>query len=427
MELLGSPAARVPGDPPHRHQRQDVGGPDDRARCSRPRGLSIGHVHEPAPRSGSTSASPGTASRSPTTTLDELLARGRRGRGPPARRARATSRSSPPPRSRWFGDVAVDVAVVEVGLGRHRGTPPTWSTADVAVVTNVSIDHVEYIGPTRGGHRGGEGRDREAGRDARARRDRSRRSCRSSWPASPARSCVRDRRLRRARRTALAHRRPRASTCSRRTRSYDEVFLVAARRAPGRQRGDRARRGRVLPRTRRSTTTLVADAFARRATRRVGSRSSGTSRSSLLDGAKNVAGAHALRAALAEEFADSPRTLVVGLLREKEPHEMLEALGVRDAARLVCCRPPTARAARSRGGRRRGATTSASTRDRVDVDRRRAPTRSATRSTARAADGQVVVTGSLYVVGAARRAPSRRLSPTIARAGRGVRASLRRP
>ena len=63
----------------------------------------------------------------------------------------------------------------------------------------------------------------------------------------------------------------------------------------------------------------------------------------LLDGAKNVAGAHALRAALAEEFADAPRTLVVGLLREKEPHEMLEALGATDAARLVCCRPDSPR------------------------------------------------------------------------------------
>ena len=58
---------------------------------------------------------------------------------------------------------------------------------------------------------------------------------------------------------------------------------------------------------------------------------------------KNVAGAHALRAALAEEFADSPRTLVVGLMREKEPHEMLDALGVVDAARLVCCRPDSPR------------------------------------------------------------------------------------
>ena len=49
---------------------------------------------------------------------------------------------------RGFDDEAVDVAVVEVGLGG------TWDAtnvldATVAVVTNVSIDHVEYLGPTR--------------------------------------------------------------------------------------------------------------------------------------------------------------------------------------------------------------------------------------------------------------------------------------
>src|SRR4051812_47259226 len=48
---------------------------------------------------------------------------------------------------RWFGDIAVDVAVVEVGLG-GTGDATNVVDADVAVVTNVSIDHVEYIGPT---------------------------------------------------------------------------------------------------------------------------------------------------------------------------------------------------------------------------------------------------------------------------------------
>src|SRR5262249_54832653 len=51
----------------------------------------------------------------------------------------------------------------------------------------------------------------------------------------------------------------------------------------------------------------------------------------LLDGAHNVAGAHALRDALAE-FVPAPRTLVVGLLREREPAEMLTALGIDDVA-----------------------------------------------------------------------------------------------
>ena len=47
----------------------------------------------------------------------------------------------------WFADEAVDVAVVEVGLGG------TWDSTnvvrgDVAVVTNISYDHTEMLGPT---------------------------------------------------------------------------------------------------------------------------------------------------------------------------------------------------------------------------------------------------------------------------------------
>ncbi|MEY3361078.1 MAG: hypothetical protein RL531_797, partial [Actinomycetota bacterium] len=47
-----------------------------------------------------------------------------------------------------FAEVAVDVAVVEVGLG---GTWDATSVvrAPVAVVTNVGLDHVEYLGPDR--------------------------------------------------------------------------------------------------------------------------------------------------------------------------------------------------------------------------------------------------------------------------------------
>lgn len=48
---------------------------------------------------------------------------------------------------RWFADVAVDVAVVEVGmLGRWDATNVVH--AAVAVVTNVGLDHTEFAGPT---------------------------------------------------------------------------------------------------------------------------------------------------------------------------------------------------------------------------------------------------------------------------------------
>lgn len=48
---------------------------------------------------------------------------------------------------RWFADVAVDIAVVEVGmLGRWDAT--NIVDAQVAVVTNIGLDHTEFAGPT---------------------------------------------------------------------------------------------------------------------------------------------------------------------------------------------------------------------------------------------------------------------------------------
>jgi dihydrofolate synthase/folylpolyglutamate synthase len=48
---------------------------------------------------------------------------------------------------RWFADTAVDVAVVEVGLlGRWDATNVV--EAQVAVVTNIGMDHNEFAGPT---------------------------------------------------------------------------------------------------------------------------------------------------------------------------------------------------------------------------------------------------------------------------------------
>jgi dihydrofolate synthase/folylpolyglutamate synthase len=49
---------------------------------------------------------------------------------------------------RWFSDLAVDVAVIEVGLlGRWDATNVV--DAQVAVITNVALDHTEFAGPTK--------------------------------------------------------------------------------------------------------------------------------------------------------------------------------------------------------------------------------------------------------------------------------------
>ena len=50
---------------------------------------------------------------------------------------------------RWFADLAVDVAVIEVGvLGRWDAT--NVCNAQVAVITNIGMDHNEFAGPTTG-------------------------------------------------------------------------------------------------------------------------------------------------------------------------------------------------------------------------------------------------------------------------------------
>jgi dihydrofolate synthase / folylpolyglutamate synthase len=120
----------------------------------------------------------------------------------------------------------------------------------------------------------------------------------------------------------------------------------------------------------------------------------------LLDGAHNVAGAHTLRSALEEEFPSAPRTFVVGLLREKDAGEMLEALGASNAARIICCRPPSPRA-QPPDDLAAAAIDLGVDPDRVEVVEDVTDALERAREVT-AADEQIVVTGTLYLVGAAR-------------------------
>jgi dihydrofolate synthase/folylpolyglutamate synthase len=295
---------------------------------------------------------------------------------------------------RWFGDNAVDVAVVEVGLG---GTGDATNVVDsaVAVVTNVSMDHAEYIGPTLediAAEKAGIVEPTSAlvlGETAPLLTP----YFLARGPASVVQRDldfgVRDNRL------AVGGRvldlfTPRAS--------YDDVFLTLH----GAHQADNAAialaaaeefLGRALDHD------VVAEAF--RNVRTPGRLEVvGHQPLVILDGVKNVAGAHALRTALADEFAAAPRTLVVGLMREKEPHEMLEALGVREVEHLVCCRPASPRghdphvvadAAYDLGVDR-------SVVEVIDA----VPNAITAAIAATPVDGQVVITGSLYVVSPAR-------------------------
>jgi dihydrofolate synthase/folylpolyglutamate synthase len=295
---------------------------------------------------------------------------------------------------RWFGDVAVDVAVVEVGLG-GAGDATNVVAAEVAVVTNVSLDHVEYIGPTLADI---------AAEKAGIVEPSSALVLGETDPGlvpyflarEPASVARRDVDFSvRADHLAVGGRLLELTTPHAR---YDDVFLALH----GAHQADNA----VLALTaaeaflgRALDADVVDEAF--RSVRTPGRLEVvGHQPLVLLDGVKNVAGAHALHRALADEFADSPRTLVVGLMREKEPHEMLEALGVREAARIVCCRPDSPR------GHAADVVADAAYDLGVDravvdvVDDVRDAVRFAIDETP--ADGEVVVTGSLYVVSPAR-------------------------
>jgi dihydrofolate synthase/folylpolyglutamate synthase len=296
----------------------------------------------------------------------------------------------------WFADVAVDVAIVEVGLGGGRDATNIVD-GRVAVVTNVSVDHVEYIGPTI--------------RDI---------ATEKAGIVKPGATLV------------LGETDPEIAAIFRQHLDADQVvtrdvdFGVRSERL--------AHGGRIVdlytPAGRYDEVLIplhgahqaqnaaaalaAAEAFAnaldpdvvRAAFAAVRSPGRlevvGHSPLVVLDGAHNVVGAGALRAALAEEFVDAPRIVVVGLLREKEPHEMLEALGVATAARLVCCRAPSPRAlepeALAAAARDLGF-------DPARIDTVELVAEAVARALALAEpEDQVIVTGSLYTVGAARAA-----------------------
>ena len=242
---------------------------------------------------------------------------------------------------RWFADVAVDVAVVEVGLG-GRWDATNVADADVAVVTNVSLDHAEILGPTL---------DQIAGEKAGIVKPHSTLVLGETDPALAA--VFRDAgaplvwergREFGAESNLVAHG---GRLAGLRTPSglHPEVFLPVH----GAHQGDNAAAavaaveaflGRPLP------EEVVAEAFA---SLRLPGRMEVVSRGPLvlLDGAHNPAAAAAFSATLTEEFGvGAPAVVVVGLLRGRDPAEMLRSFGLRpDATRLVvACPPPSPRA-----------------------------------------------------------------------------------
>jgi len=296
----------------------------------------------------------------------------------------------------WFSDLGVQVAVAEVGLG-GLWDATNAADAEVAVVTNVSIDHVEYLGPSRetiatekagiikpgaalvlgesdpGLH--GIFLERDPGRVLRTDVDFG--VCRND-PAYGGRAIDL--------RTPLAE--------------YSDLYLPVH----GAFQATNAAIALAAAETffgEPFSPDLVAEALA---TFRTPGRLEVVGHEPLviLDGAHNTAGAEAMVQALEEEFVAGPRTLVVGLMREKDPTVMLAALGATEAEWVFTCPPPSPRAMPA------NELAEAAFELGVDPDRVEA-LGTVEEAVARALavtppEGQVVVAGSLYLVGAARSA-----------------------
>jgi dihydrofolate synthase/folylpolyglutamate synthase len=117
----------------------------------------------------------------------------------------------------------------------------------------------------------------------------------------------------------------------------------------------------------------------------------------VLDGAHNAAGARAVGAALADDFFGRRVILVMGCLRGRDPTELLEGLGTDLIATVLACTPPSPRAQSAEVVAAAAASLGLVAHDCGGV------TEAVERALQLAGeDDLVLITGSLYVVGAAR-------------------------
>jgi len=293
---------------------------------------------------------------------------------------------------RWFADVAVDVVVLEVGLG-GRWDATNVADALVAVVTNIGLDHAEVIGPTRT-----EIAEEKAGivkpgstlvlgeRDPALLPIFEQRAPQAVWWRDRDFGCSRNRVAVGGRLVDL--RTPAGVT--------DDVFVPLH----GPHQGDNAAGSLAAAEAffgRGLDADTVRDAFA---SVEVPGRFEIMRRRPLvvLDGAHNPEGARALRATLDDELAArTPSVFVVGFTGERDPLEMLTAMGAAASRLVIACKPPSPR----------GADPSAVAAAAVALGVRAEVVPSVSAAVARALDTVgddefVLVTGSLHVVGEAR-------------------------
>ena len=297
---------------------------------------------------------------------------------------------------RWFADIAVDVAVVEVGLGG------TWDstnvvTADVAVITNISFDHTDVLGPTlegiaadkagifKPGSRAVVG-ETDPALVALFRSRASEAGCASFWVAGTDFECTANRLAVGGRLVDL--RTPEAA--------YGELLVPLH----GPHQGANA--ACALAATEAFFGGPLDESVVEEglASVRVPGRLEVVGRQPLavVDGAHNVAGMAALAAALEEGFdVEGERVAVVGMLSGRDPSAMLAPLVAAGVGTVVACAPDSPRALSAEtvaeAARALGATVlvAPSVAEAMELALPLVGT-----------SGLLVVTGSLYVVGDAR-------------------------
>ncbi|HVA08070.1 MAG TPA: folylpolyglutamate synthase/dihydrofolate synthase family protein [Acidimicrobiales bacterium] len=296
----------------------------------------------------------------------------------------------------WFGDEAVDAMVIEVGLGG------TWDCTnvvhgDVALLTNVSYDHTDVLGPTLEGIAADKAGILEPGKPVVIGETHpdlvevvlaaaAEVGAGPVWVTGQDFGCA-------SNEVAVGGRLVTLWTPGSR---YEDLLVPLH----GAHQGANA-----------SGAVAAAEAFFGRpldedvvsaglAAVRVPGRLEVLGRRPLflVDGAHNVAGMTALGLSLAEEFAvDGEKVAVVGMLSGRDPSAMLAALAPAGIARVIACEPDSPRAIPARdvaeAGRALGMTVLVEpvVADAVALARGVVDT-----------TGLIVVAGSLYVVGDAR-------------------------
>ena len=296
---------------------------------------------------------------------------------------------------RWFADVAVDVAVVEVGLG-GRWDATNVADGQVAVVTNVSLDHAETIGPALTDIATEKaGIVKEGSTLVLAETNRTLRpifegaGAAEIWAQGTHFRCGTNR---------LAHE-GRLVDLHTPGATYAGVHLPVH----GAYQGDNAATAMAaveaffgVP----LAEEVVEEAFAGL---RLPGRLEVVSRHPLcvLDGAHNPAGALAATEAVDEAFGPAVRgrVLVVGMLRGRDPVEMLRCFDAARARLVVACPPPSPRALATAEVAEAARALGTDAEEAASV-----PEAMATALALAGEDELVHVTGSLYVVGAARAA-----------------------